>query len=188
MGYFETDCQLCGASPAIARIRAPHEPESSSWDYSGTMFIEGEPSLLCGEGSGCYILTAEGEQVRSGDEGGEYASGEHIAGPGCVSGEGYSGWRIGLEEMKGCRAIQCLVQKDDDWEEEEDDEEWEKKGNYFLSGSGDGSADEVGHSRAEMSIELRTSTNSVTGATGQSRAGKTWYERGVAFQLHGRWR
>ena len=64
---------------------------------------------------------------------------EHIAGPGCVSQHGYSGCRISLEEMKGCRAVQCLVKKDADWMPEEDDKDFEVEGSYFLTGIGDGS-------------------------------------------------
>jgi hypothetical protein len=136
MGYFETVCQLCGVSPAIARIRAPFEPHSSAWSYSGDGFVDVyDDSTLCGPGSGCTKAPRE--------EGGQIVD-EHVAGPGCVSNQGYCGYRIGVEEMKGCRALQCLMLKEsiEDWKEEDDDQEFEKTGKYFLTGCGDGSPDE----------------------------------------------
>lgn len=36
---------------------------------------------------------------------------EHIAGPGRLNQDGYSGHRITLEEMRGCITSQCLVRK-----------------------------------------------------------------------------
>jgi hypothetical protein len=68
---------------------------------------------------------------------------EHIAGPGCVLESGYSGHRISLEEIKGCREILALVKKEEGWQVEEDDQELERdeKGKYFLSGIGEGSPD-----------------------------------------------
>lgn len=145
MGYYETYCQLCGASPAIARIRTPGEPEEASWDYYGQGFVEAHLDSLCGKESvsGCHALVNGEVRTRDDDGPDDFDGGEHIAAVACISGQGYSGWRIGLEEMKGCRAIQCLVQKTEGWETEEGDEEWERDGEYFLSGCGDGSADEV---------------------------------------------
>jgi hypothetical protein len=99
MGYFETMCQLCGVSPAISRLRRPDEPFEAAWSYYGEGFTEYGDS--CRENSGCMKIEREG---------GEF---EHVAGPGCVCGQGYSGHRILLEEMKGCRALQCLVLKEE---------------------------------------------------------------------------
>lgn len=36
MGYYETYCQLCGVSFAIARHRRADEPPSAAWDYTGS--------------------------------------------------------------------------------------------------------------------------------------------------------
>ena len=151
MGYSEIHCQLCGVSFAIARLRRADEPEDAAWCYSGHpngyRFVEVDESagdaMLCGDDSGCSTH----------DEGAR--EGEHIAGPGCVSQSGYSGYRISLEEMKGCRAVQCLVVKgivwtpedaDEDvkgidWTPEDDDEDFEVEGRHFLTGIGDGSPD-----------------------------------------------
>ncbi|PGH06212.1 hypothetical protein AJ79_06600 [Helicocarpus griseus UAMH5409] len=135
MGYSEVCCQLCGVTFAIARHRRADEPPEAAWDYTGTGFIssdhEEELVDFCGEHSGCQLMQHEGSDEL-----------EHIAGPGCMSGAGYSGHQISLEEMKGCRAIQCLVRKRPDWTPEPDDQDWELNGNYFVTGIGDGSPDE----------------------------------------------
>lgn len=103
MGYCETHCQLCGVSFAIARLRRADEPEEAAWDYAGYDFVDvhDDSDGICGEGSGCTIPDDEDNRV-----------GEHVAGPGCVSESGYSGHRISVVEMKGCRAVQCLIKKD----------------------------------------------------------------------------
>lgn len=134
MGYTEYVCQLCGVSFAIARLRRADEPEDAAWRYYGHHFVDLDEytvdGRLCGDSSGCYT---HGEGAREG---------EHIAGPGCVSESGYSGYRISVEEMKGCRAVQCLVTKGSDWTPEDGDEEFEIEGRHFLMGIGDGSPDE----------------------------------------------
>jgi streptomycin 6-kinase len=56
------------------------------------------------------ILVEQIQAVLIEREGGDF---EHVAGPGCVCGQGYSGHRILLEKMKGCRALQCLVLKEE---------------------------------------------------------------------------
>ena len=132
MGYCEIVCQLCGVSFAIARIRRVDEPEEAAWSYYGSDFvdIEGGCDGPCGEDLGCSTKP-DGPR-----------KGEHIAGPGCVATAGYSGHRISLAEMKGCRAVQCLVKKDADWMPEDDDQDFEFEGAFFLTGFGDGSPDE----------------------------------------------
>lgn len=129
MGYCETMCQLCGVSFAIARLRRADEPESAAWDYTGSMVVDAEYYGLCGDGSGCTMPGDEGR--------------EHIAGPNCVSENGYTGHRISVAEMKGCRAVQCLLKKDGNWVPEDDDQDFEVEGDYFLTGVGDGSPDEA---------------------------------------------
>lgn len=133
MGYFETLCQLCGVSFAIARHRRADEPFSAAWDYTGSNYLGDVDAFdeTCGDttGSGCELLDYE-------------ASGfQHIAGPGCASDDGYSGYRISLEEMAGCRAVQALVKKGEGWEPEDDDEDFERESEFFLTGVGDGSPD-----------------------------------------------
>ncbi|KAI9709191.1 MAG: hypothetical protein M1812_007776 [Candelaria pacifica] len=144
MGYCETLCQLCGVSFAIARLRRADEPESAAWDYSGSGYVEEEDGddiieNTCGGThiSGCYLQ--ERENRFDGERGPAH---EHISGQGCASGRGYSGHRISLMEMKGCRTVQCLVKKEDGWKEEDGDQEWERESEYFLTGWGDGSPDE----------------------------------------------
>ena len=131
MGYSETVCQLCGVSFAIARLRRADEPEDAAWCYYGYDFVTLDEEIfgLCGENSGCSI---NGEGARAG---------EHFAGPGCVSEHGYSGSRISLEKMKGCRAVQCLVLKSSYWTPEDYDKDFEVEGAHFLTGIGNGSPD-----------------------------------------------
>lgn len=127
-------CQLCGVSFAIARLRRADEPEEAAWDYTGSEFVNAdeESNGLCGEGSGC---TVPGDESRR--------AGEHLAGPDCVSESGYTGHRISVAEMKGCRAVQCLLKKEANWMPENDDQDFEIEGDYFLTGVGDGSPDEA---------------------------------------------
>ena len=137
MVYYETFCQLCGVNFAIARLRRVDEPKEAGWDFTGSDYVEVNDSydfgmpvdVLCEEGSGCTASDRGGDRP-----------GEHLAGPGCVSHSGYSGHRISLAEMKGCRAIQCLIKKDANWMPEDDDQDFELEGDYFVSGIGDGSA------------------------------------------------
>jgi hypothetical protein len=125
---------------AIARIRTPHEPIESAWSYSGDGYVdqEGHGGIedTCGKTSGCQTLE------RPGLYGGDEIGTEHLAGPGCISGQGYSGYQISVEEMKGCRVVQCLMKKTDEWEAEDDDQDFELESNYFLTGLGNGSPDE----------------------------------------------
>ena len=138
MNYNETFCQLCGVNFAIGRLRRVDEPKEAGWDFTGYGWVYVSNSnandiamgVLCEEGSGCTVSDLDGDRA-----------GEHLAGPGCVSHCGYSGHRISLAEMKGCRAVQCLVEKDADWMPEDDDQDFELEGHYFLSGIGDGAPD-----------------------------------------------
>ena len=134
MGNFETMCQLCGVSFAIARHRRADEPPSAAWDYTGSRYgsliLEALFRETCRDtGSGCELLESESSTY------------QHIANPECASDNGYSGCRISVEEMKGCRAVQVLVKKREGWEPEDDDEDFEIKSEYFLTGIGDGSPD-----------------------------------------------
>ena len=138
MNFYEPFCQLCGVSFAIARLRRVDEPKQAAWDFTGVDFVEVyhpdanyiDMDVLCEEGSGCTVSDRGGDRP-----------GEHLAGPGCVSHSGYSGHRISLAEMKGCRAVQCLVKKNANWMPEDDDQDFELEGDYFVSGIGDGSVD-----------------------------------------------
>ena len=97
MGYYETMCQLCGVSFAVARNRRADAPLTAPWDYTGSRY--GRDCLAqsfretCGYNCDCELLETE----TSGHQ--------HISSPECASDEGYSGHRISLEEMKGCRAV-----------------------------------------------------------------------------------
>ena len=141
MGYYETVCQLCGVSFAIARLRRADEPREAAWCYYGSEYVEADGDFdqsneLCGENSGCTELVPE-------ELDGEGDLGEHLSGPGCTSRQGYSGQRISLDEMKGCRAVQCILKKGKDWLPEPDDQDFELESDYFLTGVGDGSPDEA---------------------------------------------
>lgn len=59
---------------------------------------------------------------------------EHIAGPGCVNRNGYSGHRIAVEEIKGCYTVQCIVRKGRCWTPEPEDQEFERSSDYCISG------------------------------------------------------
>ncbi|KAE8356231.1 hypothetical protein BDV28DRAFT_127619 [Aspergillus coremiiformis] len=65
---------------------------------------------------------------------------EHIPGPQCTEVNAYSGRRISLEEMRGCRTAQCLIHKSTigTWAPDGLDQDWELSGDYFLSGLCDG--------------------------------------------------
>ncbi|PVH82594.1 hypothetical protein DL98DRAFT_586197 [Cadophora sp. DSE1049] len=130
MGYVGTFCQICGVAFAIARIRGVHEPYESAWEYHGSDYVNS--NYTCEGTSGCQSFQRE-----------EDGDAEHLAGPGCYSGSGYCGYRISLEEMSGCRALQCMIKKGEEWEVESDDQEFEKTSNYFLTGVSDGSPDEA---------------------------------------------
>ena len=90
----------------------------------------------CDESTGCTLL-------ERGLTFGGIAAKEHVAGPGCRCTSAYSGWRVSVEEMRGCRAIQALVPKEqvEDWQPESDDEDFERESDFCLSGVGDGSPD-----------------------------------------------
>jgi hypothetical protein len=62
---------------------------------------------------------------------------EHIAGPNCLSTEGYHGSRITIEEMRGCHTVQCLVPKKEGWRLELGDLDFELEGKYHLTGLSD---------------------------------------------------
>ncbi len=135
-------CQLCGVSFDISRIRQPDEPESASWCSDNTHVDEPHgfiPLYLldlrdCGsETSGC-----QGRFSRPFPENGVWTSLpgnilcdiESIPGSGCSGKHGYPGYLISVEEMKGCRAVQCLLKKTDDevWKPEDDDQYFELGG------------------------------------------------------------
>lgn len=125
MGYFETYCQICGVSFAIARNRRVDEPQPAAWDYTGLAYDFISETCGDGFGSSCKIL----DDGRHGFQ--------HLAGPGCASIDGYSGYRISVEEMQGSRAVQALAKKGEDWQPEADDESFEVESQFFLTGVGD---------------------------------------------------
>ena len=128
MGYFELYCQLCGVSFSIARIRRPDEPESAGWSSNGSRYVSHEEAVLIDD---CEDGDCEAKQR-------ENDAPEHIAGIECAATHGYSGHRITLEEMRECRAVQCLLDKFRGWELEEDDQDFERDSQCFLTGIADG--------------------------------------------------
>lgn len=62
---------------------------------------------------------------------------EHIAGPGCKHGGGYSGHAISYEEARTCLTLQCLMRKNEFWKPEPDDEDFERTSSFCLSGLSD---------------------------------------------------
>ncbi|KAL9623435.1 MAG: hypothetical protein Q9160_002328 [Pyrenula sp. 1 TL-2023] len=62
---------------------------------------------------------------------------EHIAGPGCQYTAGYNPFDISVEEMRGCKTLQCLVRKGPELRSEKDDEEFELSSDCFLTGISD---------------------------------------------------
>ena len=136
MGYIEILCQLCGVSFAIARHRRENEPQRAFWDHSGSPYVDAASiDESCGDDTGCEFESYE----TFGDETLGY---QHVAGLDCASVSGYSGHRISIGEMKGCRAIQALMKKKQGWEPEDGDEDFEIEGEFFLTGVGHGSPDE----------------------------------------------
>ena len=113
--HFEICCQLCGVSFAIAGLRRAHELEAAAWSLFRHDFTSVDDTILKTGGN---------------------PAGEHIIGHGYVQGLEYSGNRISLAEMKGCRDAQCLVKKSSDWRAEDDDQSFEVQGNFFLTGVG----------------------------------------------------
>lgn len=129
MGYVEHACQLYGVFFAISRIRRPEESPSKTWAYYGSSCIR---APICGVGSGCIMLLHDDDLQR-----------EHLAGPGCVSTSGYSGYQISVEEMARCRKVIVILKKDESWRLEPDDQPFELEGDYFLTGVGEGGPDEA---------------------------------------------
>ena len=57
---------------------------------------------------------------------------EHLAGPSCTCIRGYSGYRISVNEMKECRAVQVLLpKKPSRWKSEPADQDFELEGELF---------------------------------------------------------
>ncbi|KAH6673362.1 hypothetical protein B0J14DRAFT_700373 [Halenospora varia] len=109
MGYNEVVCQLCGCR-------------------TGSEYVnQGDASITYDKFSGCQAIKCRRERGM-----------EHIAGPGGICKEGYSGHRISVEEMKECHAIQCLAKDEDgNYKTESDEQDFERESNYFLTGVGD---------------------------------------------------
>lgn len=84
------------------------------------------------------ILPITGDQTPGGHDPEEL---EHIPGPNCTEARAYSGNRISLEEMRGCRTAQFLVHKSSakgEWKPDGLHEPWETSQDWFLSGVCDG--------------------------------------------------
>ena len=59
---------------------------------------------------------------------------EHIAGQECQHREGYNGWKISVDEMRGCHTVQCIARKDQGWRPQRDSLGFEVAGRCFLTG------------------------------------------------------
>jgi hypothetical protein len=46
-----------------------------------------------------------------------------------------------IEEIRGCRSVQCLLLKKHDWEPEPDDQDFERDSRVFLTGVGGATPD-----------------------------------------------
>lgn len=127
-------CQLCSVGFNVSRIRRRDEPPEAAWTDTAIGYVDteskGTSSLTCRKGSGC-ITVRHGPWSPP-----QIPWKEHVAGPGCASGLGYSGHRITVEEMRDVRKTQCLLEKGVDWEPEADDQDFELESNYFLTGIG----------------------------------------------------
>ncbi|KAF8854699.1 hypothetical protein BDZ45DRAFT_627362 [Acephala macrosclerotiorum] len=127
-------CQICSVPFSIGRIRTFYEPESCSWDSRGFQIFEQDPSAsLCSifpKESGCSNVKVRGGDVL-----------QHIAGMGCIFEAGYSGHRIGVEEMRGMGRCRYLVRKpkrngvgdENEDSESEEEKEYEKDSEYFFT-------------------------------------------------------
>ncbi|KAH9207732.1 hypothetical protein DL95DRAFT_313172, partial [Leptodontidium sp. 2 PMI_412] len=125
----------CGVNFSIARIRGAHEPVDAAWAYCGLDYITRKS--IFGGTSGCQSFQRE----ENGDARGSLV-GEHVASPGCYSTAGYCSHRLSTEEMSGCRTLQCLLKKDENWQAQDDDQDFKRTSNYFLTGISDRSPDQ----------------------------------------------
>ncbi|KAK5720216.1 hypothetical protein LTR15_007489 [Elasticomyces elasticus] len=129
MGYSERHCQLCGVGFNVARIRKADEPENAAWHYYGTDFITDVDTAEC-EAEGCTNIPRTEHP-----DPGVSAEAEHIAGPNCKSTQGYSGWRITVEEMGDILRCLCIAAKPEDWQPEIGDKDYEIDATYcFVAG------------------------------------------------------
>lgn len=90
MAYSENVCQICAVSFNLARCRTKYEPPEAAWGVSTSMYYA-RGTATCydlSEESGCEKKARYGPLT------------EHIAGPNCVFGGGYSGHRISVAQMK----------------------------------------------------------------------------------------
>ncbi|KAK2761333.1 hypothetical protein FQN54_001855 [Arachnomyces sp. PD_36] len=57
MGYFEVNCQLCGVSFNISRIRTAEEPKSSAWGHGmRSRWVDGGNYYGCQPEDGCTVV------------------------------------------------------------------------------------------------------------------------------------
>ncbi|KAI6903467.1 hypothetical protein KC318_g6973 [Hortaea werneckii] len=145
---FEVDserfCQLCGISFNAGRIRRPDEPPDAAWGFYGYNFVaEPDAQASCRSrscqwrdksdaGGDAYgILGNDDDDETFGEL--EYR--EHLAGPECTCTEGYTGYRISVQEMQHVISCQCLAEKRDGWGAEPGDRDFELEAEHcFLTG------------------------------------------------------
>ncbi|KAI7223503.1 hypothetical protein KC333_g455 [Hortaea werneckii] len=146
---FEVDserfCQLCGISFNAGRIRRPDEPPDAAWGFYGYNFVaEPDAQASCRSrscqwlerdksdaGGDAYGILGEDDDETFGEL--EYR--EHLAGPECTCTEGYTGYRISVQEMQHVISCQCLAEKRDGWRAEPGDRDFELQAEQcFLTG------------------------------------------------------
>ncbi|KAM0170132.1 hypothetical protein ACHAPC_008177 [Botrytis cinerea] len=123
MAYSENVCQICAVSFNLARCRTKYEPPEAAWGVSTSMYYA-RGTTTCydlSEESGCEKKARYGPLT------------EHIAGPNCVFGGGYSGHRISVAQMKDMRLSRYIIKKPENISEEEDAPDYEKCSDYFIT-------------------------------------------------------
>ncbi|KAF2138146.1 uncharacterized protein K452DRAFT_311913 [Aplosporella prunicola CBS 121167] len=147
MGYSERVCHLCGASFNVARIRRADEAADAAWMYYGYGFLDGRD-----EDDGCGGRSTADTGCRFGGRESRWGDGEweHLAGPRCVSEQGYSGWRIGAGELKPMTRVQCILRKDETWTPEPDDAPYEAESKCFVTGVSQNAPDEFSIRRGDF--------------------------------------
>ncbi|KAK0125474.1 hypothetical protein ONS96_009312 [Cadophora gregata f. sp. sojae] len=129
-------CQLCSIPFTIGRVRTIHEPLSSSLDAttSSPYHLRDGSSSRCSRdssSSGCQnIIVEKPHDVHA------ESRLQHLAGEGCTFEGGYSGWRIGVREMRGMRGVRFVLPKKRgavDDEESGDEGECEEGSRFFVS-------------------------------------------------------
>ncbi|PVH89599.1 hypothetical protein DL98DRAFT_564913 [Cadophora sp. DSE1049] len=116
-------CQLCAIPFTLGRVRTVHEPLTSSLDpLTGSPYhLQDATTSRCSRSSaisGCQNIVVEKPHDVHAE-----SRWQHLAGEGCTFEGGYSGWRIGVGEMRGMRGVRFILPKErrGDFESEGDE-------------------------------------------------------------------